>query len=124
MSSLHRYTMFLAIAGCASARTPDAYRADTEKAFATKSDEIKSCYDKVLAASPSAGGRVTVKFAVEEKTGKIVNPTVDNSQTTAPEAVSQCVLSAIPAVAITPGDRKRGDATWTWEFTALSGPAK
>ena len=121
MRSLYRIAVCLAAAGCAHARTPDAYRADTDTALATKADDIKACYNKVLAKTPTAAGRVTVTFAVEAKTGRVTDPKLDSSQTTAPDDVSQCVLAAIPALSITPADPKRGQATWSWEFAT---PAK
>jgi hypothetical protein len=118
VTSLHRIAWCVAVIGCAHARTPDAYRADTEKAFAAKSDDIKTCYDRVLAKTPTASGRVTVTFAVEEKTGHVTAAKLDSSQTTAPDDVSQCVLAIFPSVTLTPADPKRGQGTWWWDFTA------
>ncbi len=118
MIPLHRIACCIVLVGCAHARTPDAYRADTDKAFAAKAGDIKSCYDKVLAKTPTASGRVTVKFAVQEKTGQLTDAKLDSSQTTAPDEVSQCVLAVIPSVTIAPADPKRGQATWSWDFTA------
>jgi hypothetical protein len=106
------------VAACAHARTADEYRADTAKLMATKNDEIKACYDKILAAQPKAAGVVTVDFAVEAKTGHLADVRVNKAQTTAPDDVSQCVLAAIPSLAVTPGDRKRGQGTWAWQFNA------
>lgn len=115
-------TSCLMLAACAHARSPQGYEADTATLLATKSPDIKACYDKILATTPSASGRVTVKFAVEAKTGRVTDPRLDSAQTTAPDAVSQCVLAALPALALQPPDRKRGMATWTWDFTASRGP--
>ena len=112
----------VAIAACAHARSPQAYEADTAKVIATQSGTIKACYDKVLATTPTAAGRVTVNFAVAEKTGQITNPQLDSAQTTAPDAVSQCVLAALPALVIAPADPKRGLATWAWDFSASKVP--
>ena len=111
-----------ALAGCAHARTADQYRTDVGTALGAHDADIKSCYDGVLATTASATGRVTVQFAVEEKTGRVTDVKLDSSQTTAPDAVSQCVLAALPAVTIQPADRKRGMATWSWEFTAQAAP--
>jgi hypothetical protein len=116
MRSLHRIAVCLAAAGCAHARTPDAYRADTGTALATKASDITACYNRVLAKTPTAAGHVTVTFAVEENTGRIADPKLDSSLTTAPDDLSQCVLAAIPALSITPADPKRGQATWSWDF--------
>lgn len=118
MSKMQSLTLALVIAGCAHARTADQYRADTDKVLAAKTDDLKACYDKVLAMAPTAQGSVTVTFAVEEKTGRITNPMVDAAKTTAPDAVQACVLGVLPALVISPGDGKRGQATWTWQFAA------
>lgn len=122
MSTMRTLTIAAALAGCAHARTADEYRADTDKVLATKSDDLKTCYDKALATNPAAQGSVTVTFAVEEKTGHITDAKVDTTKTTAPPVVQSCVLDVLPAVSITPADRKRGEATWTWQFTAPKAP--
>ena len=43
-------------------------------------------------------------------------------KTTAPDAVQACVLQMLPALAITPADGKRGQATWSWQFNAPATP--
>jgi hypothetical protein len=106
----------LALVACAHARTPAQYSADTGAAFASKDSDIQACYDKVLASAPQAAGKVSVTFAVEPKTGKVVDAKLDAAQTTAPQPVGQCVLDAIQTASITPGDRNRGQATWAWTF--------
>jgi hypothetical protein len=111
----------LAFAACAHARTQAEYSADTGNALSAKDPDIKGCYDKVLATTPKAAGHVTVKFAVEAKTGKIVDPQLDAAKTTAPQDVSQCVLGAVSTASITPGDRNRGEAIWSWDFNAPAG---
>lgn len=118
MSRLACLVSALALAACAHARTAAEYSADTNTALAAHDSDIKSCYDKVLATTPKAAGHVSIKFAVEPKTGKIVDPTIDAAKTTAPQDVSQCVLGAVSTAAITPGDRNRGEATWSWDFNA------
>lgn len=118
MSRLATLAACVALAACAHGRTADAYRTDTQRVLDTKNDEIKTCYDKVLAGSATAAGKVTVKFAVAEKSGQIVEPKVDPSQTTAPDGVSQCVLAALPTLALVPADKNRGEVTWSWDFKA------
>ena len=113
----------VALTACAHARTADEYRDATRAALATRTSDIKACYDHVLTTKPKATGKVTVKFAIEEKTGRVVEPKLDSSQTTAPDDVSQCVLAAMSAVTIQPGDRKRGEGTWSWDFEASATPA-
>ncbi|HWL86307.1 MAG TPA: AgmX/PglI C-terminal domain-containing protein [Polyangiaceae bacterium] len=110
------------IAGCSGAvRSPDMYRDDTKAALATKDGDIRSCYDQVLASTPTAAGKVTVKFDVDTDAGKIGNVTVDKANTTAPDLVSDCVTRNITGVAITPPDAKKGEGTWVYEFNP---PAK
>lgn len=111
------------IAGCAHARSADEYRAATAATLSARQNDLKSCYDQVLTTNPHASGRVTVKFAVEEKTGLIRDVVVDPAHTTAPHELSQCVVAALPAASVSPPDRKRGDATWSWEFSAQPAPA-
>jgi hypothetical protein len=108
--------------GCgAAARSPDMYRDDTKAVLEKKNDDIRACYDAVLKATPDAGGKVTVKFAVETDTGKISNVSVDAANTTAPEPVTSCVTKTIDGLALTPADVNKGEGTWTYEFAAPGG---
>jgi hypothetical protein len=116
MTPIIRVAVALVLAGCAHARTSDEYAADTQKSLADKAPEIEACYNRVLATTPTAAGRVTVSFVVEADSGHFDQGRVDAAQTTAPQEVSECVLAAIPAVAISPPDRKQGQASWVWEF--------
>jgi len=123
MSTTLRFLAPLALVvlgtGCSFAvRSPDMYRDDTNKLLASKNEEIKACYDAHVKAHPGAAGKVTVKFGVEEKTGKLVDITVDKANTTAPDPVPECVTKAIAGLTLTPGDQKKGDATYTYDFTA------
>lgn len=105
--------------GCSFAvRSPDMYRDDTNKVLATKNEEVKACYDTYVKAHPGAAGKVTVKFGVEEKTGKFVDVAVDKANTTAPDPVPECVTKALAGLTLTPGDQKKGDATYTYDFSA------
>lgn len=113
----------IAVAGCAHARTPDAYRADTAALLASRQPDIQACYDRALKQKPDALGHVVVDFDVEPKTGHLVDPAIDRTQTTAPDIVNQCVLQLLPQLYLTPGDRNRGHATWAWDFVAQSQPA-
>lgn len=119
-------TMLLAVslatlAGCSfAARSPEMYRDDTGKELAKKSEEIRACYDGVLKGMPNAGGRVTVAFEVqkdgEDGAGKLINVQVDKANTNAPDPVIECVTKNIAGVAISPPDKRLGQATWAWEF--------
>ena len=109
----------LALGACSfAARSPEMYRDDTGKALATKQDEIRACYDGVLKANPGARGTVTVKFDVETETGKISHVTVDKTQTTAPDPVSECVTRSIDGLTLAPPDQRKGEGTWVYEFQA------
>lgn len=109
--------------GCSFAvRSPEMYRDDTQKLLAGKSEEIKTCYDGVVKTTPGAGGKVTVKFTVEEKTGKIGEITVDKANTNAPDAVAACLTNAMAGLTLNPGDQKKGEATFTYDFTAPPPP--
>ena len=109
----------LTVSGCGfAARSPDMYRDDTKAVLETKNNDIRACYDGVLKSTPGVGGKVTVKFDVENEQGKITNVTVDKANTTAPDAVSACVTKSIAGLGITPPDARLGDATFTWEFAA------
>ncbi len=100
------------------ARSPEDYAKETEALVATKKDEIKSCYDEVLEEDKKAGGVVAVNFTVESKTGKIVNPVVDDEKTTAPEALSSCVVKSMEGLTLDPPDQREGVASFEYEFKA------
>ena len=105
--------------GCGfAARSPEMYRDDTKAVLDTKSNDIRACYDGVLKATPGVGGKVTVKFEVETEQGKIVNVAVDKPNTTAPDPVAECVTKSITGLGISPPDKRVGQATFTWEFSA------
>jgi len=101
--------------GCAY-RSPEMWRDDSNKVLVTKNEEIRICYDGVLKTQPGVGGKVTVKFEVETEAGKIQNVTIDQANTTAPPAVSDCVKHSIEGLVITPPDARVGQGTYTYEF--------
>ena len=114
------------LAGCGSARTPEAYRDDTGSVLAAKNDGIKACYDGVIKTNPTAGGKVTVKFTVETEKGTIGEVMVDKANTTAPDPVSECVIANISTgLALNPVDANKGEGTWVYDFQppAPVGPA-
>jgi len=105
--------------GCSClARDAETYRADTRTLLETRSGAIKDCYDQALAADANLDGQVTVKFKVEKKTGKILEPAVDAERTKAPEALSSCIVKAVDGLTLDPVDQRQGDATFTWTFKA------
>ena len=105
------------LAACAGTkRSPQAYRADTQQVLATRNDQIKRCYDKVLAADAAATGTVTVRFVVEKKTGAFTKATIDPSASSAKEPLVMCVLEAVNGLALRPPDANEGQASFTYEL--------
>jgi hypothetical protein len=104
--------------GCSFyARSAEDYQKETEALLASKSDELKSCYDKVLERKPKAAGTVAVDFTVEAKTGAILDPKVNEERSTAPKGLQSCVLAAMEGLALDPPDQRTGVASFTYEFT-------
>ena len=119
MKTILLFAVVTTVSGCGfAARSPDMYRDDTKAQLDTKSNDIRACYDGVLASTPGVGGKVTVKFNVENELGKITAVTVDTANTTAPDAVADCVTKSITGLGLTPPDARLGQATFTWEFAA------
>ena len=113
-----------ATAGCTFfARGPEQYRDDTTKLLATKSAELDTCYDNALKTAPTAAGKVTVVFTVEEKTGKISDAKADPARTTAPQALVDCVVTAINGLVLDPPDQRKGSATFEYDFARPAAPA-
>lgn len=116
-------SLSLGLVGCSfAARSPDMYRDDTRSVLETKNEQIKTCYDEVLKTNKDAQGKVTVKFTVAKDTGVFANVATDPAGTTAPAELSQCVLNALQGLALTPGDKSDGVATFVYEFTAGEPP--
>lgn len=118
-----------ALAGCSvAARSPEMYRDETNKVLAAKNEEIRACYDGVLKSTPGASGRVTVHFDMpadgDQNAGKVANVQVDPGGTTAPPPVAECVTKTITGAGpLNPPDKRLGQATYTWEFSAPPPPA-
>jgi len=109
----------LATVGCSfHARSPEDYADVTQKVLATKNAEIQSCYETVLKQDQKAGGVVAVNFTVEAKTGAIVDPKVDEKNTTASEPVSACVVDNMAGLKIDPPDQREGQASFAYNFKA------
>jgi hypothetical protein len=110
----------LSMFGCEfHARDADTYRKVTRQLLETKQADIQGCYDGELKKDPKVGGTVVLKFTVKKESGKITGPTVDPSST-APAALSNCVVQAIDGLTLDPPDARDGDATFRWEFQAKS----
>ena len=113
-----------AVAGCSfAARSPEMYRDDTKAILEAKNNDIRACYDGVLASTPGVGGKVTVTFEWETDEGKLQNVAVDKTNTTAPAPVAECVTKNLAGLKISPPDKRLGQGTWAWEFTAPPPPA-
>lgn len=121
-SSLILAGLLVTMTGCSfAARSPDMYRDDTQAALATRTQAINACYNGLLKEDPSLGGQVTLNFEVETEQGQIVNVEVDSEKTTAPDSVTQCVTQNIGGLALSPPDARKGEATWSWSFSAPEG---
>jgi hypothetical protein len=90
--------------------------------LATKSADIKACYDQFLQGQPGAGGKVTVNFEIETDQGKIQNVSIDKANTTAPDPLGDCVKKNIDGLIVSPPDKKVGQATYVYEFSQPPAP--
>ena len=122
MRNLRFITTLAAIAlaapalGCTFyARDADTYKADTRTVLEEKNAQIKECYDVALTTNEEVKGETIVNFTVEKKTGKFINMEI-NPKSTAPEELSNCILSAIEGLQLDPVDQRDGVASFTWKF--------
>jgi hypothetical protein len=99
-----------------TARSPEDYRSATQALLATRTPAMQGCYNQALQSAPSAAGTVAVSFTVENSTGKILNPTVDATKSTAPAAVQSCVTTNLTGLVLNPPDARDGQASFTWDF--------
>ena len=105
--------------GCAGAiRTAEPYRDDVAKVLETKNGDVTACYNEALKKNKDLAGTVTVKFAVEMKTGTFKDIKADG-----PAELSTCVSNALNGLVLSPGDANNGDATFTYEFKPGAPPA-
>jgi hypothetical protein len=109
--------------GCGFKRTPEMYRDDTEKVLATRNTEIKACYDGILKGDQKAAGTVTVRFDVQQDTGKLTSMKIDEAASTAPPPVRECVMQALQGLVLQKPDANLGKATFMYEFQAGAAPA-
>jgi hypothetical protein len=106
--SLACLALALATSACI-ARGPDDYRAVTRSLVDTKKADIEDCFG-------GQKGKVVVNFTVEKKTGKIMNPVVDEKKSTASPEVGTCVATKIDGLGIEQPDMRDGAATFTWNY--------
>jgi hypothetical protein len=109
---------FTVASGCQFyARSPEDYRDATQALLDTKTPAIKACYDAQLNTAKDTAGKVTVHFKVEKETGKLVDIAADPARTQAPEALTKCVVDSLQGLALTPPDKRDGDATFEYVFS-------
>lgn len=127
MTPMSRWLAAGLIAGAAAcggtARGLEAYRDDTSKLLETRNAQLQSCYGDALKTDAKLSGTVTVQFVVEQKTGTITKPSVDQSKSTAPPVLGDCVVKAIDGLTLAPPDRNEGRATFVYEFKPNPAPA-
>lgn len=112
------------MAGCSfAARSPEMYAKDTEEVLNTRNAQIKTCYDDALKTNKELQGKVTIKLLVEHETGKVSNVSADPAGTTAPEALTKCVVDSLQGLVLQPPDQRDGDATFVYDFTVGAAPA-
>lgn len=105
--------------GCSvAARDANMYAQDTQKVLESRNGAIKSCYDQLLKTDINVAGTVTVKFTVKTDTGDLTDIKIDPAGTTAPEALSQCVVTSLQGLKLNPPDAQEGLATYSWSFQA------
>jgi hypothetical protein len=113
------------LAACAGPqRNVATYRTDTASLLESRSQELKSCYEGALQGDTQLAGTVTVQFVVAPETGKIKNPAIDPTRSTATPALGECVLKAIDGLVLAPPDRNEGRATFTYEFRPDAPPTQ
>lgn len=127
MTPMSRWLAAGLITGAAAcggtARGLEAYRDDTGKLLETRNAQLQSCYADALKTDAKMSGTVTVQFVVEQKTGTITKPSVDQSKSSAPPVLGDCVVKAIDGLTLAPPDRNEGRATFVYEFKPNPAPA-
>lgn len=99
------------------ARSPKQYAEDAGTLIAKSNAKVKDCYDGVLKGDKSAKGTVTVNFTVNKETGTIGDVKADAANSTAPESVHACVVSALDGLTLDPPDQRVGLATFRYELS-------
>ncbi|MEY4576031.1 MAG: hypothetical protein RL701_734 [Pseudomonadota bacterium] len=105
----------LGSSACA-ARSAEVYRTDVRRLLDTKRAILQACYEAELQNQPTAAGKVVVHFRVERELGHLLNPQVDDLQSTPNRTLRGCVLEALNGLVLTPPDDRHGAATFTWDF--------
>lgn len=104
--------------GCSfHARGPEDYRKAVRKVLDSRNKQVESCYKSELKSDEAAKGKVVVKFDVEPSSGNIANAKIVEKQTTANAALQQCVLKSLDGLKLDPADQRKGEATFSWDFS-------
>jgi hypothetical protein len=109
-------TMVYATLSACAVRSAEMYRDDTRKLLESKQTGLQACYDAELQSHPDAAGKVIVRFTIEDDTGKIIDPKIDDLLSTPNRTLRGCVLDALKGLVLDPADERTGDATFVWEF--------
>jgi hypothetical protein len=116
--SLFVVSALTGLLGCQfNARSAKDYRDVTSQLLETRGAQIQSCYNDALKADASAKGSVVLHFNVAEDTGVLAGFEVQ-PESSAPSALSQCVVKSLEGLVLQPPDARKGDATFSWEFSA------
>jgi len=121
MLTVALFTTGLAASACSGSfavRNEGAYKSDTRMLLSAHNSKIKTCYDKALAQDATVAGVVVVKFKVKAETGAVVEAAVDAAGTTAPAALSTCVVRTLDGLFLEPADKNDGHATFRWDFSS------
>jgi hypothetical protein len=117
ISALLALTLLASSLGCSGmARDTSTYESDTSALLDTRADALQACYDKQLGFNPQLAGKLTIRFTVEKKTGKLTQLGWDKNKTTVGEGMATCVVSALEGLKLDPVDQRDGDATFTYMF--------
>lgn len=117
--AIFTYLSLSLLAGCA-VRDAAMYRDDTRKLLETKEPVLRQCYDAELQKDPKAGGKVIVSFTVQKDTGVLLDPKLDDLQSTPNRELRRCVMDALKGLTLDPPDERDGEATFTWDFQVKS----
>ena len=98
------------------ARDEEIYRQDIRELISTQNPFIKACYDELLESDAKISGTIVVKFMVQKESGMISNPSIDESNSTAPADLGQCIVDAIEGLQLENPDTSDALASFTWEF--------
>jgi hypothetical protein len=112
-------SILILFSGCA-VRDASMYRDDTRKLLETKEPVLRQCYDAELQKDPKAAGKVIVSFTVQQDTGVLIDPKLDDLQSTPNRELRRCVMDALKGLTLDPADERDGEATFTWDFQTKS----